>query len=428
MSLRGHGGSGAAPRRRCGRTPTTWSRWPPACRARRCWSGTAPARWWWRTRWPATRPGPRVLVAPVFGGWATLGAALRRNPLGTLPGRVRRAAAAEPPSAVQPRAAGRAGRGVPADGWAGPRPRAQWQLLARRRAGGAGRRPAGAGGRAARTTGWCRGRRWTGSAAPVRRRAAALPRHGPRPDARRRLAGADRRDPRLAGQGAESLRLAPLGWPAPSAAVSPCGRRVVRRRLRTAAPARAGQRLGVWAVDAQRVQVGAGPGADVVLAQVLAHRPHPPPGVGRLGLHRAAAASCLSPSRSCGLTRYACVSSAAAPANSLSTSAPVPSDPGGHVLLGDQVHPVAQRGDHHDVGGPVERGQLGAVERLVEVVDGRLADPPVLAVDPADLAARPAPAAPCSAPPAPGWAPRPAPSPCRATLTWPLARAARCTP
>ena len=61
-------------------------------------------------------------------------------------------------------------------------------------------------------------------------------------------------------------------------------------------------------------------------------------------------------------------------------------DPGGDVLLGDQVHAVAQRGHHHHVGRAVERGQLGAAVRLVQVVHGRHADPAEVAVDPADLA------------------------------------------
>ncbi|MFI7523624.1 alpha/beta hydrolase [Micromonospora globbae] len=71
-----------------------------------------------------------VLVAPVFGGWATFGAALRRNPAGTLPAvvggrlRLRRAQlfSRELPDAE-------ARRYVAALGGAGRR--AQWQLLSR---------------------------------------------------------------------------------------------------------------------------------------------------------------------------------------------------------------------------------------------------------------------------------------------------------
>ena len=37
---------------------------------------------------------------------------------------------------------------------------------------------------------------------------------------------------------------------------------------------------------------------------------------------------------------------------------------GRHVLLGDQVHPVAVRRDEHDVGRPVERRELLAVYTL----------------------------------------------------------------
>ena len=60
-------------------------------------------------------------------------------------------------------------------------------------------------------------------------------------------------------------------------------------------------------------------------------------------------------------------------------------DPGGDVLLGDQVHPVAQRGHQHDVGCPVEGGEFLATERLMQVVHGRLTDVPVVAVDPPHL-------------------------------------------
>jgi pimeloyl-ACP methyl ester carboxylesterase len=73
-----------------------------------------------------------VLVAPVLGGWATFGAALRRNPLGTLPAvfggglrlNRRQLFSGELPEADARRHAARLGR-------AGRR--AQWQLLTGRR-------------------------------------------------------------------------------------------------------------------------------------------------------------------------------------------------------------------------------------------------------------------------------------------------------
>ena len=77
-------------------------------------------------RYPA-RAG--VLVAPVFGGWRTLGAAVRRNPAGTLPALVggalrpsaRQLFSRELPDATAREYAGRLGRASA---------RAQWQLLA----------------------------------------------------------------------------------------------------------------------------------------------------------------------------------------------------------------------------------------------------------------------------------------------------------
>ncbi len=56
----------------------------------------------------------------------------------------------------------------------------------------------------------------------------------------------------------------------------------------------------------------------------------------------------------------------------------------GDVLLGHEVHPVAQRGDEHDVGDLEERGHLLARIALVQVVHRRCAEVGVRAVDPPD--------------------------------------------
>ncbi|MDG4832222.1 alpha/beta fold hydrolase [Solwaraspora sp. WMMD1047] len=79
-------------------------------------------------RYPA-RAG--VMVAPVFGGWSTLGVALRRNPVGTLPavvGAPLRLTGGQLFSREVPveTARGYAGR------LGGAAPRAQWQLLVHR--------------------------------------------------------------------------------------------------------------------------------------------------------------------------------------------------------------------------------------------------------------------------------------------------------
>jgi pimeloyl-ACP methyl ester carboxylesterase len=79
-------------------------------------------------RYPA-RAG--VLVAPVFGGWGTLGGALRRNPVGTAPAllggrlRLRRGQlfSRELPDALARKYLSRLGAAAP---------RAQWQLIAHR--------------------------------------------------------------------------------------------------------------------------------------------------------------------------------------------------------------------------------------------------------------------------------------------------------
>jgi pimeloyl-ACP methyl ester carboxylesterase len=85
MSLRGHGGSGAAGRATLRAYTHDVVQVAAGLPRRTVLVGhgagalvVARAM----ARYPA-RAG--VLVAPVFGGWATLGTALRRNPLGTLP-------------------------------------------------------------------------------------------------------------------------------------------------------------------------------------------------------------------------------------------------------------------------------------------------------------------------------------------------------
>ena len=57
---------------------------------------------------------------------------------------------------------------------------------------------------------------------------------------------------------------------------------------------------------------------------------------------------------------------------------------GRDVLLGDQVHAVAQRRHEHHVAGAVEGDELVERQRLVQVVDRRIAEPAVHAVDLAD--------------------------------------------
>ena len=55
-----------------------------------------------------------------------------------------------------------------------------------------------------------------------------------------------------------------------------------------------------------------------------------------------------------------------------------------HVLKGDEVHAVAERGDEHDVGAEVERAELIEGHRLVEVVDRNVLESAEAAVDARD--------------------------------------------
>ena len=55
-----------------------------------------------------------------------------------------------------------------------------------------------------------------------------------------------------------------------------------------------------------------------------------------------------------------------------------------HELLRDEVHPVAQRRDHHHVGAAVERDEPLLRDVAMDVLDRRHARPPELAVDAGD--------------------------------------------
>ena len=165
MSLRGHGDSGAAPEADAARV-----------RPRRGPGGRRPAAPGGAGRARRRRAGRGERAGPLPGPGRRAGrAGLRRagrrwrrrcarNPFGTLPARVRRPAAAAPRAAVQPRAAGARGPRVRRPARPGVAPRAQWQLLLHRAPERAGRRRRRCWWSAARTTGWCRARRWSGSA------------------------------------------------------------------------------------------------------------------------------------------------------------------------------------------------------------------------------------------------------------------------
>ena len=56
-----------------------------------------------------------------------------------------------------------------------------------------------------------------------------------------------------------------------------------------------------------------------------------------------------------------------------------------HVLLGDEIHTVAERGDDHDVGPGVHRDEFFAIDGPVQVMHHRPAELPELAVDVSDL-------------------------------------------
>jgi len=131
VSLRGHGGSGPAPRATLRAYAHDVVQTAASLPRRAVLVGHGAGALvvaYALARYPA-RAG--VLVAPVFGGWATLAAALRRNPAGTVPAAFggalrlsrRQLFSRELPDAAARSYVGRLGRAST---------RAQWQLLAHR--------------------------------------------------------------------------------------------------------------------------------------------------------------------------------------------------------------------------------------------------------------------------------------------------------
>ena len=116
----------------------------------------------------------------------------------------------------------------------------------------------------------------------------------------------------------------------------------------------------------------------------VVHRRHPPRRPRRATSTRPCRARPTSACGSCGLTTTASANSSTAPANSLSTSTPLRPAAGRDELLGDEVHPVAQRRHDHHVGGQVQGDELFERQAAVQVVDGRVPEHGELAVHRAD--------------------------------------------
>ena len=134
---------------------------------------------------------------------------------------------------------------------------------------------------------------------------------------------------------------------------------------------------------AQVVQELTGPVVDVVIEHVPPHDPHPPrlvPG-GVLGRRHHGG---LQPVDVVRVDQVGLPQLLRGPGELAQHQRAVVAVPAGHVLLGHQVHPVAQRGDDHDVGRPVHGGHLLPRVGVVQVDDRRPAEPAGVAVDPAD--------------------------------------------
>src|SRR6478736_4282080 len=135
----------------------------------------------------------------------------------------------------------------------------------------------------------------------------------------------------------------------------------------------------------QRVQERPGPAIDVVGEYLTAHRAHPASTLLR-SLGQGGLDGVLDPVEvvrigQVGLPQFGCGAGELA-----EHQRPAEIASAGHVLLGHQVHAIAQRGYQHDVRGDEEGDQFVARHRLVHVVHDGVAHPAVLAVDVADLA------------------------------------------
>ena len=133
-----------------------------------------------------------------------------------------------------------------------------------------------------------------------------------------------------------------------------------------------------------------GPAPAVESLDALRHRLEPPLSLPRRQLERASSRCSTTPSTFHGLTSSAPGSTCAEPASSERSSAPRQrlGQPrlrlAEHELLRDEVHPVAERRDHHHVGAPVERDERGLRDVAVHVLDRRDARSREAAVDARD--------------------------------------------
>ena len=125
------------------------------------------------------------------------------------------------------------------------------------------------------------------------------------------------------------------------------------------------------------------PPEHIVPPQAILHDPIPRC-CSSTGMARASRNACAISRVVCGLMMMASPSSFAAPAISLMISTPVRCFRRSDVLLGDQVHPVAQRGDQGNVARVIERDEVAEGHVFVLVEDRGPTDLPELAVDLAD--------------------------------------------
>ena len=123
----------------------------------------------------------------------------------------------------------------------------------------------------------------------------------------------------------------------------------------------------------------------VMGAQMSAHHPHPPCGLGLVRLYRPheSVFHALQVVR-VAQERLPQLTGGTGELGKDECAAQV--DPGRHVLLGHQIHAVSQGSHHHHVGRTIQGDQFTATVRLMKVVHSGHADPPMITIDPTHLA------------------------------------------
>jgi hypothetical protein len=138
-----------------------------------------------------------------------------------------------------------------------------------------------------------------------------------------------------------------------------------------------------WRIFRQRANEMVRPPVHVVRRHARPHRPHPPAAFRRVHVQRLPHRG-GQPLDIVRIHDHRLLQFVSGPCELAQHEDPFIVHLRGDVLLGDQVHAVAQRRDEHDAGGAIQGGKLLDIYVLVKVVDGDRRQRPIRSVDVSD--------------------------------------------